>query len=634
MFAHAVPSSATASTSTDAISPTGPSRPSRLRGLSYLRNYTQNHLSLHSQQSPSPPTQRVNLLRSISYPDRSALNPESTASANLSNGPLPLIGDRNAPTQAGVEEASGSTVQDNTETSASDMARKRSGSSQVATQAPPTRRGQSVPAAEARNFPRIGRATSANESGSSTSAVATNGSGGDETGLTGLPQDQMPTIKFIPHQDPRSNKPSLAFTATSRTLPHEDCVIRVGRYSERDGQPNPPSHLPSAAPVGFKSKVVSRRHCEFWCSKGQWYIKDVKSSSGTFLNHIRLSQPSIESRPFPVNDGDVVQLGIDFRGGEEMIFRCVKIKVEINRGWQRSLNQFNMTTHKRIRALGKPDVKKDSDTASTTSSECAICLMSIAPCQSLFVAPCSHVWHFKCIRPMLNDHKTYPQFMCPNCRAMTDLEADVDDPLDDWDDADLDLDPATNAATTPNPFTETNHTHDTHNQTFDLTSLEEDAPQDLSAERIASLLHNDIERHLNITNLNQDSQPSTSPLVTYRSTIGASIHARRLASRPAFGVIGEGAPRSAHPSTNNSTGDLTMDMRFPEHQHAPWMEAGDGEQINGSATGSRQVTPRASGLLRTPTPPEAVRTVHDGPLTPRNDAGPFMFNGSGGRGGS
>lgn len=154
------------------------------------------------------------------------------------------------------------------------------------------------------------------------------------------PQDQMPTLRLLPHQDPRSTRPSLSFPPTSRTLPHEDCVIRVGRYSERDVNPNPPPHTPSSAPVGFKSKVVSRRHCEFWCSQGQWYIKDAKSSSGTFLNHIRLSQPSTESKPFPVHDGDVVQLGIDFRGGEEMIFRCVKIRVECNRAWQKTINNY------------------------------------------------------------------------------------------------------------------------------------------------------------------------------------------------------------------------------------------------------------------------------------------------------
>lgn len=101
-----------------------------------------------------------------------------------------------------------------------------------------------------------------------------------------------------------------------------------------------PGNQPSSSPVGFKSKVVSRRHCEFWYENGKWYIKDVKSSSGTFLNHIRLSPPSQESKAFPVNDGDIVQLGIDFKGGEEMIFRCVKMRLEINRGWQNKLNTF------------------------------------------------------------------------------------------------------------------------------------------------------------------------------------------------------------------------------------------------------------------------------------------------------
>lgn len=150
----------------------------------------------------------------------------------------------------------------------------------------------------------------------------------------------LPSIRFFPHQDPRGARPSLQFPTITRTLPDETAVIRVGRYSERDNAPEHPANTPSAAPIGFKSKVVSRKHCELWCKDGSWYIKDVKSSSGTFLNHIRLSQPNVESKPFRIKDGDIVQLGIDFRGGEEMIFRCVKIRVECNRGWQQGLNKF------------------------------------------------------------------------------------------------------------------------------------------------------------------------------------------------------------------------------------------------------------------------------------------------------
>lgn len=157
-------------------------------------------------------------------------------------------------------------------------------------------------------------------------------------GSSGL--DILPSIRFSTFYDPRAARPSLTFTPIARTLPTGSEIIRVGRYSERDSQPNVPPNVPSAAPVGFKSKVVSRRHCEFWYEEGKWYIKDVKSSSGTFLNHIRLSPPGTESKPFPINDGDIVQLGIDFKGGEEMIFRCVKMRLELNRGWQNKLNTF------------------------------------------------------------------------------------------------------------------------------------------------------------------------------------------------------------------------------------------------------------------------------------------------------
>ena len=153
-------------------------------------------------------------------------------------------------------------------------------------------------------------------------------------------KSRPPTIRFFPHQDLRQGRPSLTFAPVIRTLPNESSIIRVGRYSEREGIPVSNPTGPSDAPVGFKSKVVSRKHCEFSFLNGSWQIKDVSSSSGTFLNHIRLSQPNTESRLYPVKDGDIVQLGIDFRGGEEMIFRCVKIRIECNRAWQKRPNNF------------------------------------------------------------------------------------------------------------------------------------------------------------------------------------------------------------------------------------------------------------------------------------------------------
>lgn len=163
--------------------------------------------------------------------------------------------------------------------------------------------------------------------------------------LPGQKSKKGATIRFFPHQDPsQSTRPSLPFIPVSRTLPSDTCSVRVGRYSERDGLPLPNPSEPSDAPVGFKSKVVSRKHCEFLYMNGQWHVKDVGSSSGTFLNHMRLSQPNMPSRLYTVKDGDIVQLGIDFRGGEEMIFRCVRIRIECNRSWQQQPNEFKFAS--------------------------------------------------------------------------------------------------------------------------------------------------------------------------------------------------------------------------------------------------------------------------------------------------
>lgn len=64
------------------------------------------------------------------------------------------------------------------------------------------------------------------------------------------------------------------------------------------------------------------------------------------------------------------------------------------------------------------------------STDCCICLFRIASFQSLFVAPCSHVYHYKCIRPMLIAN--HPGFLCPLCRTFADLEdtVEIDDPIE------------------------------------------------------------------------------------------------------------------------------------------------------------------------------------------------------------
>ncbi|KAL8985871.1 MAG: hypothetical protein Q9205_000521 [Flavoplaca limonia] len=427
------------------------------------------------------------------------------------------------------------------------------------------------------------------------------------------PSHELPSIRLVPHQDPRANRPSLMFPPMARTLPSDDSIIRVGRYSERDAAPNPPPNVPSAAPVGFKSKVVSRKHCEFWCQNGQWYIKDVKSSSGTFLNHIRLSQPSLESRPFPVKDGDVVQLGIDFRGGEEMIFRCVKIRVECNRGWQKALNSFNVATHKRL--LGKPHPKKDAeaDAASAQSSECAICLMSIAPCQALFVAPCSHVWHYKCIRPILNDHKTFPSFLCPNCRAVADLDADVDDPdaMVDWGEDDED---SNGSVAGPREVPAPDETsHEAVQQALD----EEDNSLATATTRQLSV-RNGIDpppESAEYTGVDAPP-PSRSALspTTERGPVSSSLP-NLLHRRNAQGIMPPRHMPLASTDEGQETGITLSEHAFLRPITPSQSLLADGDFLSRDALMGDVMTPGSEM----------------GPMTPTNNAGPFVFDGSAGR---
>lgn len=149
------------------------------------------------------------------------------------------------------------------------------------------------------------------------------------TGAEG--QGSLPSIRIIPSLEHNSPRPPLYFAPLERK--GNGSKVSVGRFSEKQGSE-------SRSWITFKSKVVSRMHAEIWNEGMQWFIKDCKSSSGTFLNHIRLSSPGAESRAFAVTDGDVIQLGIDFRGGAEEIYRCVKIRCELNGSWKKNVNQF------------------------------------------------------------------------------------------------------------------------------------------------------------------------------------------------------------------------------------------------------------------------------------------------------
>lgn len=197
---------------------------------------------------------------------------------------------------------------------------------------------------------------------------------------------------------------------------------------EPGSQRQPVMILDNKTCVAFQSKVVSRLHAEIWCGEGgKIYLRDTKSSSGTFVNRLRLSAPGTLSRAHEVKDGDLVQFGIDYQGGSEDQFRAIKVRIEIDR--DRSIRPTPYA-HSMLQQL-QMGQKLSTEPASKIPmmDECCICLLKMRVCQALFIGPCSHMFHFKCIRPILTLH--YPGFSCPLCRTFADLEADLQDDTDE-----------------------------------------------------------------------------------------------------------------------------------------------------------------------------------------------------------
>jgi pSer/pThr/pTyr-binding forkhead associated (FHA) protein len=152
----------------------------------------------------------------------------------------------------------------------------------------------------------------------------------------------------VPHLDSRR---TLRFEPITRDLKDDDPPLRIGRFTDRSGIGLNAANLLSSNKLAFKSKVVSRSHAEIWFEAGKFFIRDTKSSSGTFLNHLRLSPAGNESRAYQLRDGDVLQLGVDYQGGSEDIYKSVKIKVEVGREWQAGANAFKCVSHLPHRAL-------------------------------------------------------------------------------------------------------------------------------------------------------------------------------------------------------------------------------------------------------------------------------------------
>ncbi|KAF2724748.1 hypothetical protein K431DRAFT_132082 [Polychaeton citri CBS 116435] len=128
------------------------------------------------------------------------------------------------------------------------------------------------------------------------------------------------------------------FERKAITVPYHPDVLRIGRQTNAKTIPTPHNGF-------FDSKVLSRQHAEIYAEPtsvrqangyggattgARVFIRDVKSSNGTFVNGVRLSPENKESEPRELREQDVLELGIDIVSEDQktVVHHKVAAKVE------------------------------------------------------------------------------------------------------------------------------------------------------------------------------------------------------------------------------------------------------------------------------------------------------------------
>lgn len=132
----------------------------------------------------------------------------------------------------------------------------------------------------------------------------------------------MPPPPFSsPHNQPCF--PALYLYPLNNTFVPKHIAL-IGGQRVKIGRQTNAKTVPAERNGYFDSKVLSRQHAEVWEENGkvhssdliifcshlfsssQIFIKDVKSSNGTFINGERLSPEGVESDPFELKNDDIV----------------------------------------------------------------------------------------------------------------------------------------------------------------------------------------------------------------------------------------------------------------------------------------------------------------------------------------
>jgi hypothetical protein len=95
------------------------------------------------------------------------------------------------------------------------------------------------------------------------------------------------------------------------------------------------------------SQVISRKHIEFFFDQNEncFFIQDVGSHGGTWLNDNRLSEPGCKSNCYEVETGDIIRLGHDMgKHPNDLMFKSVVARIFCRTPINNGIDKFKALT--------------------------------------------------------------------------------------------------------------------------------------------------------------------------------------------------------------------------------------------------------------------------------------------------
>lgn len=296
------------------------------RSIFAPRKAMQRSNSSSSMNSNSSNSSTFTILSSTSGNSQPNSNPntsntQNSASASTGSNGLPITTVRKRPQQPkGQWSSSKQAAENQSEYIRANQSRQQMANGSSLYQLPPFVPGQNN--GMSGNMNGNGNGANGNPNGNSMNGANGNGANGTNgvasrpAGPDGVPAHGQPVLYLVSLNG--------SFERKTISVPFTPDMLRVGRQTNTKTAPNSVNGY-------FDSKVLSRQHAEIWADRqGKVWIRDVKSSNGTFVNGSRLSAENRESEPHELQTNDHLELGIDIVSEDQksVVHHKVSAKVE------------------------------------------------------------------------------------------------------------------------------------------------------------------------------------------------------------------------------------------------------------------------------------------------------------------